>query len=190
MNTLFGSAVAVSAAILVFMFNAAAHAASFDCSKAKTPGEKAICKDQALGKADEQMASHYAELLKALPKEDLEPFKQEQLNWVKKRNACGDDATCLNQVYSDRNKALSARLDKLSKPRETQNKDSASAEILAMAEYYLRGKHDLWDAEFRVLGIKPARDHIRVELATGNQGYALDIVKETGAIANESTFTP
>jgi uncharacterized protein len=50
---------------LLLLASGVAHAASFDCSKAKTPRGKAICGSPELSVADEQMAAAYKALLAA-----------------------------------------------------------------------------------------------------------------------------
>ena len=52
---------------LPFLLCALAHAASFDCTKAKTAQEKAICGTPALSAADDQMAAAYRAWLAAAP---------------------------------------------------------------------------------------------------------------------------
>ena len=52
---------------LPFLVCALAHAASFDCTKAKTAQEKAICGTPALSAADDQMAAAYSAWLAAAP---------------------------------------------------------------------------------------------------------------------------
>lgn len=45
-------------------------AASFDCTKAKSPVEKAICSDAELGKLDEDLSKVYKDALKEHPVEN------------------------------------------------------------------------------------------------------------------------
>jgi uncharacterized protein len=47
----------ISWCILLLLAAGIAHAASFDCSKAKTSMEKAVCSSPQLSAADEQMAA-------------------------------------------------------------------------------------------------------------------------------------
>ncbi len=66
---------------------------SFDCTKAKSFTEKAICDNKAIARLDRKMAKAYS-LLKSgfFYKEDkeakLKALTKEQRTWVKKRNAC------------------------------------------------------------------------------------------------------
>ncbi len=63
--------------------------ASFDCTKAKSDVEKAICQDDELSKLDEKLSSFYIEILDGtFSKEEQENIKQAQRNWIKERNEC------------------------------------------------------------------------------------------------------
>jgi uncharacterized protein len=86
-----------------------AHAASFDCTKAKTAQEKAICGTPALGTADDQMAAAYGAWLAAAQPGWADGIRDNQLAWLRWRDAnCPasdtDDpiATCLGSVYKAR----------------------------------------------------------------------------------------
>jgi uncharacterized protein YecT (DUF1311 family) len=82
------------------------HAASFDCSKAKTAQEKAICASPQLSAADDQMAAAYKEWLAAAQPAWADGIRQNQLAWLRQRDAnCPADdadnpiAKCLNDMY-------------------------------------------------------------------------------------------
>ncbi len=60
-----------------------AHAASFDCKKAKAPIEIAICVDKDISALDEQLASKYKALLKTLDEAGKGVVKKEQKYWLK-----------------------------------------------------------------------------------------------------------
>ncbi len=72
----------------------AARAASFDCAKAATPSELAICASPALSALDSELGAAYALRLAAAPEvRDLERA------WLKVRNVgCGKDAACLTRT--------------------------------------------------------------------------------------------
>lgn len=66
-------------------------AASFDCARAASPAEKAICRDARLADLDRALGQAYAARLAGEP-----GLKQEQRAWLKARDAgCGDDRACL-----------------------------------------------------------------------------------------------
>jgi uncharacterized protein len=92
-----------------FLLCALAHAASFDCTKAKTAQEKAICGTPALSAADDQMAAAYRAWLTAAPPASAAGIRENQLVWLRTRDAscpAGDAnnpiASCLTNVYKDR----------------------------------------------------------------------------------------
>lgn len=69
--------------MLMLLAGAAAHAASFDCAKAKTPQEKAICASPKLSNADDQMAAAYRSALAAAPPEMREKLRESQRDWIR-----------------------------------------------------------------------------------------------------------
>lgn len=72
-------------------------AASFDCSKASTVIEKAICSNPRLSRLDEELATTYRDATAhaARPKE----LKAAQAAWLRtERNACEDDTACLEHA--------------------------------------------------------------------------------------------
>lgn len=88
------------AAAWLFGAGSYAQAASFDCKKARTPTEHAICFDETTSKLDEQMASSYFDLLRTAP--NSEALRQSQRDWTRLiRNGCGN-IECLQQAYTQR----------------------------------------------------------------------------------------
>lgn len=79
--------------------------ASFDCARAASPSEQAICSDDNanLGSRDIILARLYAALV-----EDggHAAIVQEQADWLKARDACGADAACLRTAYDARLQVL------------------------------------------------------------------------------------
>ena len=75
--------------------------ASFDCGKAATAPEKAICDDAnpGLGSRDIALAKLFADL-KELGEHDA--ILAGQSAWLKTRDACGADAACLQRAYDAR----------------------------------------------------------------------------------------
>jgi uncharacterized protein len=97
--------------VLLLLAAGAAHAASFDCSKAKTPQEKAICGSPELSAADEQMAAAYKALLATTTTEVKPAVRDNQRSWNLKTAAdCKSSApqpgatlaTCLLASYKAR----------------------------------------------------------------------------------------
>jgi uncharacterized protein len=88
---------------------ALAHAASFDCAKATSAQEKAICGSPDLSTADDQMAAAYKAWLAAAPASWAAAIRQNQAIWLHTRNTgcpASDTSTpvaqCLAQVYQER----------------------------------------------------------------------------------------
>jgi len=86
-----------------------AHAASFDCTKAKTASEKAICASPQLSAADDQMAAAYKSWLTAAPPAWAAGIRENQIVWLRFRGTTcpADDAndpiaTCLSNIYKER----------------------------------------------------------------------------------------
>lgn len=69
-------------------------AASFDCNKAGTQVEKAICADLELGRLDEDLMAAY--------KKVASTERTAQRAWLKHRNACGPNVQCLKSLYEER----------------------------------------------------------------------------------------
>ena len=89
----------------------AADAASFDCNRARTPDEKAICANRALNDADVRMDTLFhvdAHLMTMGARGDLQDA---QRGWMHKRQACRGDVRCLARAYKDRLADLQAAFD-------------------------------------------------------------------------------
>lgn len=83
------------------------HATSFDCRKARTPDEVAICNHHDLSLLDTEMGAlwfTYRQLpflmgMSGERRDDAGTF-------LSKRAACGPRVACLRELYRERNKAL------------------------------------------------------------------------------------
>jgi uncharacterized protein YecT (DUF1311 family) len=119
---------AVSAFTMLLAVPAAAQEAkpSFDCAKASTPVEHAICESPSVAALDAEMAVSYADALKQTG--DAEALRRDQRDWAAQRGpACGimpgadddvavvsDEAlTCLTDLYQ-------ARFEQLTNPAQRQ----------------------------------------------------------------------
>jgi uncharacterized protein len=90
--------------------------ASFDCAKASSAIERAICKDPELAKADREMAAVYSTLAAKLAGPAKDHLAKDQLRWVGNRNrACvgvADAITdCLKVRYAARTENLKVLAD-------------------------------------------------------------------------------
>jgi len=126
-------------------------AASFDCAKASTSFEHAICDNPDLSLADERLATTYATAIGGLSEIALEEVRGDQRAWLDyAQRACTRDAEpltsgaydergvyCLNDVFNSRSRVLetsrmmdglrvypSARYAALPDPYEAENPDS------------------------------------------------------------------
>ena len=104
------SSAALAAAILL-----APSAAAFDCAKASTDTEKAICADPAVKAADDAMTAAYQTLLKTLEGDQPGMLKASQVAWLKQREMmCGlqeqaaEKSACLLEQTTRRTAYLSA----------------------------------------------------------------------------------
>ena len=87
-------------------------AASFDCAKAKTPVEKAICAQPTLSAADETIARLYNELI--VVRGDNEDLAQEQRAWLAQRDMTAPGGLVL--LHSERIASLKQQLDSATTP--------------------------------------------------------------------------
>jgi uncharacterized protein len=107
-------------AIAVFVFASTSHAASFDCAKASTPVEKAICSETQLSDLDDLLMRAYKQALATAT--DTNALKTQQRAWLAGvRNKC-QDSVCIMRAYNERLTALNSitpssalKLDKGSK---------------------------------------------------------------------------
>ncbi|WLH34265.1 lysozyme inhibitor LprI family protein [Pseudomonas sp. FP2196] len=96
----------VSACALLFIQHVAA--AGMDCTKASNVVEKTICANTGLYELDTQMGEVYRQLMKASV-ETRPQLKGTQRLWLKTRNECAEDISCLDQRYRERLKSLQAQ---------------------------------------------------------------------------------
>lgn len=99
------------ALIAIFVIPSVIIAASFDCSKASTKTEKAICDDPILSKLDEDMAAVYNKALKTNASDSI---RKEQRKWLKDTlGLCRGDKECIQKAYENRIHQLSQSADSL-----------------------------------------------------------------------------
>ena len=84
--------------LLAFLGNASA--ASFDCTKATTPQEKAVCGSTTLSALDEKLADAYKNARTA--SQDPAKLKSEQVEWIKEARKCQSDTSCIERLYTAR----------------------------------------------------------------------------------------
>ena len=100
--------------LVLFAFSCATHAASFDCKKAQSKMEKAICENPKISKLDEELAENYQVAKGKLSADAQKVFVNGQRSWVKFLSAScftdfqakpaskEDAAKCLETEYKAR----------------------------------------------------------------------------------------
>ncbi|MEI6705842.1 MAG: lysozyme inhibitor LprI family protein [Methylococcales bacterium] len=91
--------VRVVSLLLLVMCVSAAQAVSFDCQKAKTFIEKAICQNPDLSQLDDELGSLYQ--LALTDNKNPAVFKKQQLGWLKQRDTC-QTVDCVKKSYKQR----------------------------------------------------------------------------------------
>ena len=79
---------------------------SYDCRKATTPTEKAICADDALAGLDRAIAAAFRQLRTELASVEKKPLGGEQASFLETRDACGADRACLRRAMEGWRDAL------------------------------------------------------------------------------------
>ncbi len=93
------------AVFVVSIFASVSNAASFDCDKASTFIEKAICSDQYLSELDNALGRAYKDALSNTG--DVASLRSAQRDWIAHvRNQC-QNVTCLTRAYNGRLSELS-----------------------------------------------------------------------------------
>jgi uncharacterized protein YecT (DUF1311 family) len=88
---------AAAAALSLVLAALSSHAASFDCAKARSVVEKTICASPRLSRLDGELAKSY-ELASTITV-DPKGLVTSQREWLREtREACGDDADCLEHA--------------------------------------------------------------------------------------------
>ncbi|WMS42479.1 hypothetical protein RDV64_20835 [Acuticoccus sp. MNP-M23] len=96
-------------ALAAFMFAAAPAAAqSFDCAKASTADEKAVCNSGELSALDDEMAALYKDIMSHAMMGVSGETRDSQEEFLKDRAACGARTPCLKRAYRARIKTLTA----------------------------------------------------------------------------------
>ena len=100
----------LSALLLAVAGAAHAQVASFDCGKALTRTEKAVCASPTLGAKDVTVDAYFQLLLRLKPavagmayREFDDTLRDDQRQWLQQeRDACQADASCLDRIYDRR----------------------------------------------------------------------------------------
>lgn len=88
-----------------------AAAASFDCARARTPDERAICADRGLNDRDVRLAVYYELARKVVAMGARGAIMDEQAAWLRERRRCGANRACLLISYDRRLAQLRRPID-------------------------------------------------------------------------------
>lgn len=91
------------------------HAASFDCNKAQTVTEHAICEHRLINDADVKMATTYNIIRHLVPMGTRGAIQDQQVQWLSLRDQCRDNVSCLRDVYKMRQQKLDLYMDRVYK---------------------------------------------------------------------------
>ncbi len=75
---------------------------SFDCARASTASEVAICRDPVLARADAAVAAAFSRAAAAVQGADAAALTSGQRAWLRQRNACQADPGCLQRAMAQR----------------------------------------------------------------------------------------
>src|SRR5262249_8935116 len=106
-------------AALGVVIGGAAAQPSFDCRKAATPSEKAICAHERLARLDRAIAAAFRQL-KAELSAAHDKLPAEQAAFLAERDKCGADESCLARIMESRRAALALEPEKGSADRREQ----------------------------------------------------------------------
>ncbi|CAI1572618.1 TPA: lysozyme inhibitor LprI family protein [Serratia fonticola] len=87
---------------LAFGANTTVQAASFDCAKATSDVEHSICNNPDLSSLDGQLSENYQAAMASLPGDQADALRTEQRSWLKQRDACNAQESCLSDLFSQR----------------------------------------------------------------------------------------
>ena len=107
----------LSQGIVIFfsLLAASAYAASFDCQKAETVTEKAICEHRLLNDADVKMSTSYHILRRMVPMGTRSVIQRDQVKWLQFRDRCQESVSCLSQVYNMRQQQIDLQFQRIYK---------------------------------------------------------------------------
>ena len=104
------------ATLFVLACAGAAHAASFDCARARAADERAVCADRALNDQDVRMATMFTFLRGVHAMGAAGAMGDRQREWLTARGRCGGDRACLARAYRTRIAELQRDYDHLPRP--------------------------------------------------------------------------
>jgi uncharacterized protein len=88
----------------------AADYAPLDCTKASSSAERAICSDYGLGQQEARVATLFAVTTSLVAMGQRGDIQDQQRAFLKERDACKSNVSCLRQAYDARDRQLEAVL--------------------------------------------------------------------------------
>lgn len=91
-----------------------AHAGDYaplDCRKASSPAERTICRNYDLGQQEARTATLFAVATSLVAMGQRGDIQDAQRAWLKKRDACGNDVSCLKKAYGARIRDLNGVIE-------------------------------------------------------------------------------
>lgn len=180
--------------LILFFVASASQAASFDCAKASSNMEKAICQNPKLSKLDEALASEYKTAKERLSPAAAKNFVRGQVSWLRfQATACFIDyyaapetpvraTECLVQAYEQRLRVL-----------KTTGNLIGAFKTYPMSEYRLQ----IAKAEKSIYTLQ--RDYVQVDDASAlglrlnaflgaEEKYPTDIMRGNDSVSDEVTL--
>ncbi|WP_308912385.1 lysozyme inhibitor LprI family protein [Acinetobacter schindleri] len=102
-----------SGLVFFVVWTTQSHAASFDCQKAQSQTEKAICQNRVLNDADVKMATSYNIIRHLVPMGTRSVIQRDQVKWLQFRDQCQESVDCLTQVYKMRQQQIDLQFDRV-----------------------------------------------------------------------------
>ena len=110
--------------LIALLFTSLSYAAGFDCTKAKTATEKAICSTTSLSDLDEILVLSFNKAVAGSA--DVKALKTTQQAWLKTREACASNVDCITKAYTSRISELINLVAKNQKPTTTTSSNSSA----------------------------------------------------------------
>lgn len=85
--------------------------APIDCAKASLATEEAICRNYDLGQSEARMATLFGVVTGLVAMGQRGDLGKSQRQWIKSRNECGTNLTCIADAYKTRIRTLSDVMD-------------------------------------------------------------------------------
>jgi uncharacterized protein len=101
------------AVVLAIMFAADAQAASFDCGRARSPDEIAICANRDLNDMDVRMTTLFDIAKGFVLMGERGAMQDDQRTWLAERRRCRADVACLRRSYRKRIGELEAEIGRI-----------------------------------------------------------------------------